>query len=105
MTLDHLLQWSGRRAHERREKGNPALLFRCGAGDPGARALLAASGANPAELLSRYSSGDWGDVPPEDARENEFSIRHGFRIVSSCPIGSTGRRVWIITEADRDSRV
>jgi hypothetical protein len=50
-------------------------------------------------LLERHRSGDWGDVPPEDARENEFSLRHGFRIVSSYRVA--GERLWIITERDR----
>ena len=34
-------------------------------------------------LLERHRSGDWGDVPEEDAQENEFSVRYGFRILSS----------------------
>src|SRR3712207_7549496 len=29
------------------------------------------------------STGDWGDVPEEDARENEVAVRHGFRVLSS----------------------
>ena len=70
---------------------------------PAALALLAAAGENPAELLAQHRSGDWGDVPPEDARENELSLLGGFRIFSSCPVGEGGARVWIITEADRAS--
>lgn len=70
---------------------------------PAALALLANAGASPVELLSRHQSGDWGDVPSEDARENELSVEHGFRILSSYPVGITGERVWIITEADRSS--
>ncbi len=53
-------------------------------------------------LLSRHLAGDWGGVPPEDALENEFSVEHGFRIVSSYEVAS-GATVWIITEADRSS--
>ena len=52
------------------------------------------------DLLTRHAVGDWGDVPPEDARENELSVRAGFRIISSYRL-STGETVWIITEADR----
>jgi hypothetical protein len=70
---------------------------------PAALALLADAGENPAVLLARHVSGDWGEVPAEDARENELSISEGYRIVSSYPIGSGGARVWIITEADRSS--
>ena len=67
---------------------------------PGALALLADAHTNPAELLTRHQGGDWGEVPPEDARENELSVLRGFRILSSY---QGGERVWIITEADRSS--
>jgi hypothetical protein len=70
---------------------------------PGAMDLLASAGENPARLLERHASGDWGEVPPEDARENERSLKYGFRILSSYPVGDDGERVWIITEADRSS--
>lgn len=68
---------------------------------PGALNALVVAGQDPGELLDRHGAGDWGDVPPEDARENDFSVEHGFRIVSSYGVG--GKRVWIITEADRSS--
>lgn len=82
-----------------------AALFPLGwlVATPGALALLAGAGEDPAGLLARHVSGDWGEVPPEDARENELSVREGFRIVSSYPIGSDGVKVWFITEADRSS--
>ena len=70
---------------------------------PAALALLSGSGRSPAELLARHQSGDWGDLPPEDAREHELSILRGLRILSSYPVGEGGLRVWIITEADRSS--
>jgi len=42
----------------------------------------------------------------EDARENAQSLRAGFRLVSSYPVGDDpAARVWIITEADRSSTV
>jgi hypothetical protein len=41
-------------------------------------------------------------VSVADARENELSLREGFRILSSYPL-PTGAKVWIITEADRSS--
>ncbi len=70
---------------------------------PGALALLADAHANPAELLARHQGGDWGEVPPEDACENELSILRDVRIFSSYRVGAGGERVWIITEADRSS--
>jgi hypothetical protein len=68
---------------------------------PGALELLAAVKTSPATLLDRHVAGDWGDVPAEDARENEFSIEHGFRIMSAYRMA--GRRLWIITEWDRSA--
>jgi hypothetical protein len=41
---------------------------------------------------------DWGDVPPEDAIENDLAVRNDLRILSSSKVGS--ETVWIITEAD-----
>lgn len=82
-----------------------AALFPLGrlVATPGALAFLTNSGEAPTVLLDRHRSGDWGEVPPEDARENDLSVRKGFRIVSSYPVGGNGARVWIITEWDRSS--
>jgi hypothetical protein len=70
---------------------------------PGAMALLVAAGENPARLLDRHASGDWGEVPPEDARENERSLKYGWRVMSSYPVGNAGERLWVLTEVDRSS--
>ena len=44
------------------------------------------------------------EVPPEDAKENERSVRDGYRLLSSYQVGEEGEeRIWIITEADRSS--
>ena len=82
-----------------------AALFPLGrlVATPGALALLKMSASEdllPA-LLERHQSGDWGEVPPEDARENEFSVRHGFRIISSYQVA--GEKLWGITERDRSA--
>jgi len=69
---------------------------------PGALELLGEFEISPTELVERHASGDWGDVPPEDARENEYSLKHGFRVSSSYPLPS-GERIWILTEGDRSS--
>jgi hypothetical protein len=60
------------------------------------------SGDQPSEFLSRHASGDWGDRSEEDRRENEFSLEHGFRILSVYTLRN-GTVIWIITEADRSS--
>jgi hypothetical protein len=49
--------------------------------------------------LKCHVSGDWGMVPPADAKANNLAVQHGARILSSYDIA--GKRVWIITEADR----
>ena len=70
---------------------------------PGALEVLGQLEVFPSELLERHASGNWGAVSAEDARENELSVREGFRIVSSYPLGEEGRKVWVITESDRSS--
>ena len=66
---------------------------------PGVLKLLEETGEDPCLLLARHHSGDWGELDPQDHRENELSLKHGWRILSSYPVGN--ERVWIITEADR----
>ena len=56
----------------------------------------------PEEFLARHAAGDWGEVPAEDWQENELSVRKGFRVLSSYTL-STGKKIWIITEADRSA--
>lgn len=52
-------------------------------------------------LLQRHLSGDWGNVPVEDAQLNELAIGpEAGRVLSSYDITS-GVRIWIITEWDR----
>lgn len=70
---------------------------------PGALELLGELEIGPSHLLERHLQGDWGDVPKEDARENERSVKHGHRILSSYDVGDDGERVWVVTEADRSS--
>jgi hypothetical protein len=51
------------------------------------------------EALYRHASGDWGNVCPDDACENELSLKEGFRLLSA--YGTGDGKFWIITEADR----
>ncbi len=51
------------------------------------------------EALRRHAAGDWGDICPEDACENEESLQEGFRLFSAYGLGDS--RFWVITEADR----
>ena len=61
--------------------------------------LLEEVGEDPLRYLARHRSGDWGELDPQDRRENERSLKHGWRILSSYPVGD--KTVWVITEADR----
>lgn len=67
---------------------------------PGALALLEKAQKSPTEFLSRHLRGDWGDLCQDDKAENELSLKHGFRLLSSYPITDRDN-LWIITEADR----
>lgn len=69
---------------------------------PGALEVLGNLEVSPSELVERHAAGDWGDVPSEDARENEYGLQYGFRVISSYPLPG-GERIWVITEADRSS--
>jgi hypothetical protein len=80
----------------------PALpLFRLGqiVATRGVLTHLEHHGIATDQYLKRHMCGDWGMVPPEDARANCLAVQHGTRILSTYDIG--GRRVWVITEADR----
>jgi hypothetical protein len=63
---------------------------------------MASSGDDPLDFLFRHLDGDWGDLSPEDIAENELSLQHGWRLLSSYRL-SDGTKVWIITEADRSA--
>ena len=56
----------------------------------------------PTCFLARHAIGDWGELEPTDVAENEYSVAHGFRLLSSYRTDA-GKRLWIITEADRSS--
>ncbi len=68
---------------------------------PGALDACEEANVSPSSLLSRHAGGDWGDLCGADRRENERSLKHGWRVLSSYPV--EGVTIWIITEADRSS--
>jgi hypothetical protein len=67
----------------------------------GVNAHLIDNDIDPTPFICQHHCGQWGDVPPEDAQENDFSVLNGLRVLSSYQMA--GERVWIITEADRSS--
>jgi len=79
------------------------ILFASGmiVASPAVLAHLDHCGINAQIYIERHIRGDWGDIPENDAQENLNSLGRGTRIFSSFLI--EGQRVWIITEADRNS--
>ena len=69
---------------------------------PGALEALVEAGENPATILSRHLTGDWGELDEHDRRENELSLVHGFRLLSAYTL-IDGTKLWVITEADRSA--
>ena len=51
--------------------------------------------------VRRHVSGDWGDMSEEDKKENEFSLDKYLRIFSAYDHQQPGKKIWVITEADR----
>jgi hypothetical protein len=68
---------------------------------PGALTALEKAGQQPQDLLSRHVHGDWGELGDEDRNENQLSLQHGFRLLSSYRTSAGDTKVWVITEADR----
>jgi len=79
-------------------------LFRLGqiVATPGALAALERAKKPATCFLARHATGDWGELDPTDIAENEYSMAHGFRLLSSYQTGA-GERLWIITEGDRSA--
>jgi len=68
---------------------------------PGALEALARAEQHPGLFLNRHVAGDWGsELSQDDNAENEYSLQHGFRILSSYKTAA-GEKLWVITEADR----
>jgi len=67
---------------------------------PGALAVLQKAGQGPGEFLTRHVHREWGDLSDEDRKENDYSLEHGFRLVSSYRTDA-GDKLLIITESDR----
>ena len=69
---------------------------------PGAMQAMVDAEQPPSEFLARHVTGDWGEVPAEDAAENDLSVKQGYRILSAYRT-KLGVRLWVITEADRSA--
>lgn len=69
---------------------------------PGALAVMARLGINPADLIVRHVTGDWGDICPEDRGLNEQALRDGSRIFSVYGQRGSDDCLWVITDAEAD---
>lgn len=68
----------------------------------GTPAVLAAlTDKEVTDILTRHAKGDWGEVSEEDKKENDFSVKNGYRICSLYTV--RGMKVNVITEADRSA--
>ena len=52
--------------------------------------------------IKRHLSGDWGNLGEGDKKENELSLKKGFRLLSSYKYKDE-IKIWIITESDRSA--
>ena len=52
--------------------------------------------------LARHQRGDWGNVCEQDWQENDISVKHRMRLLSSFTTRD-GTPFWVITEADRST--
>ena len=44
---------------------------------------MEAASIDPAQLLQRHQSGDWGDLDEQDRRENDYAVQRWLRIFSA----------------------
>ena len=64
--------------------------------------VVMALGIDLASYMHRHHCGDWGNLDECDKQMNEDAKTNGDRILSCYRVGG-GRRIYIITEADRSS--
>jgi len=69
---------------------------------PGALEALQESGQSPDFFLRKHITGDWGIVDREDWAANDQALVDGSRLLSAYRT-LKGKKLWIITEADRSS--
>jgi hypothetical protein len=69
---------------------------------PGALGAIERANQSATVFLAGHAARDWGELDREDIRENEYSLAHDFRLLSSSTTAA-GEKLWIITEADRSA--
>lgn len=63
-------------------------------------ALRAIPEDNVKAALDRHIRGDWGDLDADDVLANNRALELGGRLFSAYK-SATGKKFWVITEADR----
>ena len=79
----------------------PKALFQMGTlvATPGAIEALEGVERNLVQLLARHVEGDWGNLDEHDVRENELSLKQGYRLFSAYNIED--EKFYVITEWNR----
>ena len=67
---------------------------------PAALESISESGEDGKTFLDCHARGDWGEVSADDWKINDEALIAGDRLLSAYTL-KTGKRLWIITEADR----
>jgi hypothetical protein len=70
---------------------------------PGALDALETEGIQPAVLIERHETGDWGDLERDDRKVNDDAVKTGGRLLSAYTLPQTQTKIWIITESDRSA--
>jgi hypothetical protein len=70
---------------------------------PGAIAVMERLAINPADLIRRHVTGDWGDIDPEDRGLNEQAVVNDSRIFSVYGKRGSDDCLWVITDAADDA--
>lgn len=98
--------WLKFRLKLERQNKKPRQLFPLGETvmTIGAKEVLAESNQLPNEFLIKHQKGNWGDICKDDWRENDLSVKKGFRILSAYRT-IKDEKIWVITEADRSATI
>lgn len=68
---------------------------------PGALRALEECGESVWRLVARHARGDYGALCEADKVANEVAVEQGGRVFSSYVLAPIGKKVWVVTEADR----
>jgi len=69
---------------------------------PGGLDALTRADQTLSEFLCRHTAIDWGLLAGHDVAENLYSLKHGFRVLSSYRTNA-GATLWVNIESDRTS--